>query len=170
MVQFNTKLQWLAVNYVTMYYQGLHAPLAPDASQSFPHPMWSKGKRKWMRRNHHETSIWYKNLPLQSPSAHINHLHQTVFSNNFFCFPSPFLSLISLSYLYSISAPLNVHPPLPVDKTGAVMCGVLCVRSCQSVCVCVKLCSWQWTRTKREGCNQDRVRTCSTCSLLSSAL
>lgn len=62
----------------------------------------------------------------QSPSAHTHHLHQTVFSNNFFCFPSPFLFLISLSYLYSISAPHDVHPPLPVDNWGShVWCYVL---------------------------------------------
>lgn len=87
------------------------------------------------------------------------------------CFPFLFpFSHISLSYLYPISASLKVHPPLLVDKWGSICVWCACVRFCHWVWEIVCVCCWQWARSKREGCNQDTVRTCSTCSLLSSVL
>lgn len=84
-----------------------------------------------------------KSISTFPPSPSCTHLLQKTVSDSF---------LISVSYIYSISAPLRERPPLPLDKWGSCVC--ICVGS-------------EPEQTGRGGL-QHRVKTCNACSLVSS--
>lgn len=85
----------------------------------------------------------WKSISTFPPSPSCTHLLQKTVSDSF---------LISVSYIYSISAPLRERPPLPLDKWGSCVC--ICVGS-------------EPEQTGRGGL-QHRVKTCNACSLVSS--